>query len=165
MGRKAVSTRTQVAVAKTLGLVVALLSLCACQYDPYTFSYATSKPDPEEIIGHWIATDATLQNLASGPYQKARPTIDVWGDGSIRMNDIPDTWRADSGEGAGKIETFVGTWQLHKHQDSWWGLELRRGDWGCGGCLMVLGEKAPRKLVVRFGDPDEGRGYEFRKAG
>jgi hypothetical protein len=29
----------------------------------------------------------------------------------------------------------------------------------------VLGDKAPRKLVVRFGDPDEGLGYEFRKAG
>jgi hypothetical protein len=166
MERKAVSTRTPlVVVARTLGVVVALLSLCACQYDPYTFSYATSKPDPEEIIGHWIATDATLQNLGSGRYQKARPTIDVSGDGSIRMNDIPDTWRADFGEGAGKVEAFVGTWQLHKHQESWWGLELRRGDWGCGGCLMVLGERVPRKLVVRFGDPDEGRGYEFRKAG
>jgi hypothetical protein len=134
MERKAMNTRSPfAAVVKTLGIVVGLLSLCACQYDPYTLSYATSKPDPKEIIGHWIATDATLHDLARGSYQKARPVIDVSGDGSIRMNDIPDTWRAVFGEGAGKVETFVGTWHLDKHQDSWWGLDLRRGDWGCGG--------------------------------
>lgn len=162
--RKEMNTRCRVtATVKTLGIVVGLLAVCACQYDPYTVSYATSKPDPQEVIGHWVATDATLHDLAGGPYQKARPLIDVSGDGSIRMIDIPDTWRADFGEGAGKIETFAGTWQLDRHQDSWWGLALRRGDWGCGGCLMVLGDKSRRKLVLRFGDPDEGRGYEFRK--
>ena len=160
------STRTAaVILVRALGLVVVLLTLCACQYDPYTLSYATSKPNSREITGHWMATDDTLQNLASGPYGKARPTIDVSEDGSIRMNDIPDTWRADFGDGAGKLETFVGTWKLYRHQDSWWGLELRSGDWGCAGCLMVLGQQSPRKLVVRFGDPDQGLGYEFRKAG
>jgi len=81
------------------------------------------------------------------------------------MTSIPDTWRADFGEGAGKLEEFVGAWQIRQEQDSWWGLELHRGDWGCNGCLMVLGEKGARKLVLRFGDPDAGLGYEFRKAG
>jgi hypothetical protein len=146
-----------------IGVVVALLFLCACQYDPYTFSYATSKPVPKEIVGHWIATEATLHDLASGPYNHARPVIDISEDGSIRMTDIPDTWRADFGKGGGKIETFIGTWQLEKQQDSWWGLDLQNDDWACGGCLMVLGEKSPRTLVLRFGDPDEGRGYEFQR--
>ena len=68
------------------------------------------------------------------------------------------------GEGAGKVEDFVGTWQLEKHQDSWWGLSVRSDrDWGCAGCLMILGQKPPHKLVLRFGDPDQGLGYEFRK--
>ena len=156
--------RSRVATAvKRWGMVVGLLFLAACQFDPYTLTYATSKPDPREIIGHWVATDATLHDLARGPYQKARPVIDVSEDGSIRMTDIPDTWRADFGEGAGMLETFAGTWQLYKQQDSWWGLDLRREGWGCAGCLMVLGQKSPRKLVLRIGDPDEGRGYEFRK--
>jgi len=149
------------AAVKILGTVVGLLSLYACQYDPYSVSYATSRPDRREIVGHWMATEETLRDLAQSPYQKAQPVIDVSDDGSIRMSDIPDTWRADFGEGSGKVETFAGTWQLEKHQDSWWGLALRRRDWGCGGCLMVLGQKSPRKLVLRFGDPDEGRGYEF----
>jgi hypothetical protein len=79
------------------------------------------------------------------------------------MRDIPDIWRSDGGKGAGKLEDFSGNWRLDKHQDSWWGLVLRRGDWGCGGCLMVLGNGPPYRLVIRVGDPDEGLGYEFRK--
>ena len=147
------------------GIAVLLLLLCACQYDPYTYSYATSKPDHREMIGHWVPTDDTLHGLAGSPYEKAHPTLDVLEDGSIRMNDIPDTWQAEFGEGAGKVESFVGTWRLYRHQDSWWGLLLGRGDWGCAGCLMVLGDESPRRLVLRFGDPDAGQGYEFRLAG
>jgi hypothetical protein len=30
---------------------------------------------------------------------------------------------------------------------------------------MVLGDESPRRLVLRFGDPDAGQGYEFRIAG
>ena len=60
--------------------------------------HSDAKPDPQEVIGHWIATDATLQDLARGPYKEARLVI------------------------------------------------------------------APQ-LVLRFGDPDEARGYEFREAG
>ena len=151
------------AVLKQLALAGALVAVGACHYDPYTFSYATSEPNLNEVVGHWVATDETLQGFAGGPYRGARPTIEVSRDGTIRMSAIPDTWRAAFGDGAGTLETFVGTWRLRKHQDSWWGLELQQGDWGCGGCLMVLGEKPPRKLVLRFGDPDAGLGYEFRR--
>jgi len=118
--------------AKTVriaGLVIAALTACACQYDPYTSSYATSKPSRQDIFGHWTATDATLAELSRGAYRKARPTIDVSEDGSIHMSDVPDTWRADFGEGAGKLETFVGTWQLRKHQDRWWGV------WSCAAAI------------------------------
>lgn len=48
--RKEMNTRCRVtATVKTLGIVVGLLAVCACQYDPYTVLYATSKPDPQEV--------------------------------------------------------------------------------------------------------------------
>jgi hypothetical protein len=146
----------------TVGLV-ALVS--ACQFDPYTLSYAKAKPNPKEIVGSWIATDDTIEHLSRTPYSKARPTILVAADGSIQMTDIPDTWQNPTGDGKGSLETFVGTWKLDKHQDSWWGLAIQRGQWGCDGCLMILGQRPPYRLVIRVGDPDQGIGYEFRKAG
>jgi hypothetical protein len=30
---------------------------------------------------------------------------------------------------------------------------------------MIIGAKPPYTLVIRFGDPDSGLGYEFTKAG
>ncbi len=159
------NTRLRIARLRKAGIALAILLLSACQFDPYTLSYAKTKPDPKDVVGHWIATEATLRDLADGPYKGARPMIEVLRDGSIRMNEIPDVWRAENGRGAGKVEAFIGKWQLQKVQDSWWGLDLRRGDWGCTGCLMVMGDTSPHKLVLRFGDPDEGQGYEFVKTG
>jgi hypothetical protein len=146
----------------TIGLV-ALVT--ACQFDPYTLSYAKVKPDLKEIVGSWVATDDTLQQLSRTPYSKARPTISVTADGSIQMADIPDAWRDSSGAGKGSLEAFMGTWKLDKHQDSWWGLAIQHGEWSCYGCLMILGQRSPYRLIIRVGDPDQGIGYEFRKAG
>ena len=148
-----------------LALVFAAI-VTACQYDPYTLSYTRTKPDVKELVGSWIATDSTNLNLERTAYSKARPTIVVSADGAIRMSDIPDAWHDPSGQGKGALETFSGTWLLNKHQD-WWGLEIRGGVWegGCSGCLMVLRESPPFRLVIRVGGPDAGVGYEFRKAG
>ena len=99
----------------TVGL---LAFVSACQFDPYTLSYAKTKPDLKEIVGSWVATDDTIQHLSRTSYSKARPTISVAADGSIKMADIPDTWRDPTGGGKGSLETFVGTWKLDKHQDS-----------------------------------------------
>jgi hypothetical protein len=116
------------------------------------------------MVGSWVATDETVHDLAGTTYSKARPTITVGAEGAITMTDIPDDWRDPSGSGKGVLDQFVGTWQLAKHQD-WWGLDIRRGEWGCSGCLMICGQAAPYRLVIRVGDPDAGVGYDFRKAG
>jgi hypothetical protein len=79
--------------------------------------------------------------------------------------DIPDAWRDPFGAGKGSLDAFMGTWRLDKHQDIWWGLAIQRGEWGCHGCLMILGQRPPYRLIIRVGDPDQGIGYEFRKAG
>ena len=145
--------------------LVAFVINGACQFDPYWQSYAKSKPDIRELVGSWVATDSTLRDLASSAYAKARPTIVVSVDGSLRMADIPDTWRDPFGQGKGTVETFSGTWLLGERQGLW-GLRVLGGTFGegsCGGCLMVLGQAAPYRLVIRVGDPDSGVGYEFRK--
>ena len=137
----------------------------SCQYDPYTLSYAKTRPDSKDIVGLWTPTDSTREELSHTAYSAAHPRIEVGADGAIRMTNIPDTWRASFGEGSGKVEVFVGAWKLSKHQDRWWGLALSNDQWGCDGCLMILGDRQPYTLVIRFGDPDSGFGYEFEKAG
>jgi hypothetical protein len=79
------------------------------------------------------------------------------------MADNPDAWRSSSKDESGRLEQFVGTWELSKHRDKWWGLRLRDGNWGCDGCLMVVGQRPPYTLLISAGDPDSGDGYEFEK--
>lgn len=144
--------------------VLALAGLCACQHDPKAHEYARTKPDLEGIVGSWIVTDATVHDLARTRYAFARPRIELGADGTIKLTDIPDNWRDPTGAGEGALEEFVGTWLLAQEQDRW-GLQLRRGDWVCSDCVMVVGQRAPYRLVVGVGDPDAGLGYEFRRDG
>jgi hypothetical protein len=140
--------------------------LSACQFDWHTLQYAKTKPDPKEIIGSWVATESTLRELSRTAYSAARPTVVLADDATIRMKDIPDAWRDPFGDGHGRLETFSGTWRFYEQQ-GWWGLQVTGEDWqgGCGGCIMVLGQKAPYRLRIIVGDPDRGVGYEFRRAG
>ena len=150
---------------RTSAIIAITVALYACQYDPYTSEYATAKPDAVSLIGRWHATQDTLKKLSGGPYGNLKPSIEVLGDGSIRFEDMPNTWKTLSGEGAGKGERFAGRWELAQHQAQWWGLSVSDANWVCSGCLMVLRNRPPHMLVLRYGDPDLGWGYEFERDG
>ncbi len=145
-------------------VAVCVAGALACQFDPYTASYATSKPKMEDLIGPWRATDATTRDLSKGSYSKLKPKIVLAADGSIRMSEIPDTWRSPFGQGHGQAQDFAGKWKLDHHQDRWWGLLLDDGHMLYLGQLMVMENRAPHLLVLRYGDPDNGDGYEFERA-
>ena len=145
-----------------LGFIVPVLLLAGCQYDPHTHRYATTEPTREHIVGDWRATAARLERLHLHP--TSPPTLVVGEDSSIIMKNVPTGWRDASHDVGTRGEDFAGRWTLARHQDTWWGLSLRRGDWGCSGCLMVMHNKAPHLLLLRYGDPDEGLGLEFERA-
>jgi hypothetical protein len=138
--------------------------LTACWHDPQTDAYSMAKPELKDMIGLWTPTDSTLQSLSITAYSKARPRIELLADGLIRMTDIPDTWRLPLEAGSGEAENFLGTWELAKYGESSWGFVLRRDEWTCVKCLMVLGQKSPYRLVLRIGRPAFGLGIEFEKA-
>ena len=142
-----------------LMLVTALLA--GCQYDPYTHRYATHEPDREQVVGTWLATEESLNRLRPRP--TSLPRLEVGAGGSIVMRDVPVGWRGARLAVGTTVEDFAGRWTLERHQDKWWGLSIREGDWGCSGCLMVMHDKAPHLLVLRYGDPDEGIGLEFER--
>lgn len=144
------------------GLAALCLALCGCQFDPYTASYATIKPSTSEIVGTWSATDETLGAFARAGHQRAHPSLTISASGTIEIHDVPAMWRGADREA---LENFSGTWEFDKHQEAWWGLSVRRGEWECSGCLMILGKAAPYRLVIRYDDPDLGYGYEFKKTG
>ena len=143
--------------------MVLILAASGCQLDPYSSHYARSKPDPSWLIGKWQATPETLKQLASPGSPTSNPVLKIRADGSIGMFDIPSPWLSDVGKGGGHAKRIDERWEPEHHQGRWWGLTLRDPFWDCSGCLMILGNDAPYRLVLRYGDPDKGLGYEFEK--
>ena len=123
--------------------------------------HATREPNREQLVGTWLATEETLNRLRLPP--QSLPRLEIGEDGSIVMKGVPTGWRDGSLEVGATVEDFAGQWSLQRHQDAWWGLSIRQSEWACYGCLMVMHDKAPHRLVLRYGDPDEGLGLEFER--
>jgi len=137
----------------------------ACQHDPYTWEYATRQPGVSDLLGAWVATEKTLQDLAAGPFAAHRPSIEVRVDGTIVLRDIPAESLAITSEmGGEQVVNLSASWRLVQIRNKWWSLDLANPDWSCSACIMILGNSPPHSLVIRYGDPDQGLGYEFRKA-
>jgi hypothetical protein len=140
--------------------IVVLLVVVGCQFDPYVSSYSRTRPAPEEIIGTWVATPATRENLA-GSHGDRHPRIELFGDGRIRILDVPSV--DDREKPLDQVTDVEARWQLFQDGKGWWGIHLDRPTWFCVGCLVVLKDRPPHLLVIRYGDPDSGRGFEFER--
>jgi len=68
-------------------LLVATIAatLPSCQYDPYTESYARTRPVESALLGVWTPTAETSHALALGPYRRLKPRIEVRPDGTISV--------------------------------------------------------------------------------
>ena len=130
--------------------------MAACHFDPYLLSYPTTKPDVDNLVGTWHPTSETRINLAKKG-STLKPRIEFFADGRITLREIP----GETGDSPGW--SFDGTWRLERSDAGWWGMILERPKWICSGCLMIMRNEPPHLLVARYGDPDEGTGYEFER--
>ena len=140
-------------------LIGGALIFATCQYDPYTARYATARPDPTRLVGLWTATPSSMNRHGRTGTMVVQPQIELLADGTIRMTNVPEGWRSGETVGRGG-DWFDGQWSLEPHQE-WWGLRLTGPLVQCSGCLMVMHDRPPHLLVLRYGDPDQGLGVEF----
>lgn len=154
-------------------LILALVILAGCQYDPYTSVYTTTQPKTNDVVGVYVPDTNTVALISKeGHYGPASPSITLLDDGTIIITNIPDWWLT-FGEPRGGFDSGRGTWSIQKHQD-WWVLSVGFTDTtqfasltnkpgGLGTEMMLVGEKPPYKIHLTVGDPDAGRGMEFEK--
>jgi hypothetical protein len=159
-GRSNEAFRVKIEHQAGRGLAIALLVVVGCQFDPYVSSYSRTRPAPEELLGTWVATPASRDALAA--VQAGRhPRIELFGDGIIRIVDVPGV--DDRERPLGQVTDVEAHWQLFQDGKGWWGIHLDRSTWFCVGCLVVLNDSPPRRLVIRYADPDSGLGFEFER--
>jgi hypothetical protein len=154
-------------------LILAVVILAGCQYDPYTSVYTTTQPKTNDVVGVYVPDTNTVALISKeGHYGSALPSITLLDDGTIIITNIPDWWR-NFGERHGGFDSGRGTWSIQKHQD-WWALSVGFRDTtqfaslanqpgGLGTEMMLVGEKPPYKIHLTVGDPDAGKGMEFER--
>ena len=161
--------------------VLMVLLVVGCQHDPNTTAYTTAQPKTNDLAGTHVPTTKTLSQIAKeGHYPTASPSIVLTSDGTIVITDIPDWW-VSFGESRGAFDSGRGSWGVVKHQE-WWALgvvfrntehlasvqsrfaKLGSSPGDYGAVMMLVGEKAPYKIHLILGDPDEGRSMQFERS-
>ncbi len=161
---------------KSLNLLLGiLLSLSACQYDPFTHNYTTEKPDKSDVIGRYYFERQTIdyqikEFLEPNSNRIANPMILINPDGTYEFNNIPDFEGIldiefkglVNSKGEWNIQTVGtigdGTGNLQKH----WGLVLSGTTENLSRLGFMQGEP-PYSLIFGYGDPDEGKAMIFKK--
>jgi hypothetical protein len=150
-------------------IISILVFLSACQYDPFADDLATEQPKIKDVIGTYVFEKQTLTNsLTNRQTDNSKITFQL--DGTFKAINIPNfTGQSDfhyvgiaSANGKWHIATNGGVANGIGGTDPIWGMDLDSLP-GNLQHIEFLGKKPPYKLIVTYGDPDEGAVMIFRK--
>lgn len=150
-------------------VLIAIVLLSGCQYDPYAYEYTSRQPNQESVIGRYVPDDESKQRL------RTRFGIELSPDCEFVLNDnqtfvarsLPHCWYQTFECGPGP-ESWSGTWAVEKDQE-WWavGLHVNSRNGVPTGYYMsaTLRREAPPYLLhLTIGDPDSGDALAFQYA-
>ncbi|GAB3904761.1 hypothetical protein [Mucilaginibacter boryungensis] len=151
-------------------LIIGIVILFArCQYDPFADELTTVRPKIKDIIGTYIFEKQTLINNLSNK-QTDYSKITLKSDSTFLATHIPNfTGQAEfyyngvvSAKGKWQIATNGGVANASGGTDTVWGIDLDSLPVNLKH-IEFLGKHPPYKLIVTYGDPDEGAVMIFRK--
>lgn len=143
-----------------LALLVLLLALAGCQRDPFSRTYTTVEPKPEDMVGTYVLDALHLPPVARGGQPEV--VVELRADGTFTAKNVPP-WRVDpldarflaslvSGEGQWQ-KSPVGT--RGPEGAEIWGVYLQTPDNRLHPAKLT-GSKPPYGLIFTLGDPDSG---------
>ena len=151
-------------------LVIAALPLMvACQYDPYTAVFTSTRPEPSALVGTYTPTARTMAMIKRTGYPPAESQIVLRADGTFLLERVPDWWLTDFGKPAGGFDSGSGKWSVTRSQE-WWAIELDFNSiqlhskpdlHGLVTYAMLVGQAPPYLLHLTIGDPDVGKAMQF----
>lgn len=129
-------------------------------------SFTRAKPNPTDLIGTWVPTNATIADLKeNGKYVISTHELTLKADGTFSMVNMPDWWRTNFGESKKGFDSGGGKWQLYADKDPWtvWAVELDFPKFTVPNAIHVTHQKSPYLLHIWVGDPDSGHAMLFEK--
>jgi hypothetical protein len=153
-------------------MLLSLVLLVGCQYDPWSDRFLTAEPTEKDVAGTYLVDAASQKRIIKIPLSKETLPIDhtarivLSSDHKAEFTHVPEEYL---GEAACTV-TGQGAWRLGKN-DSFSVVRVNianvernspcKGDFGYE--LMLYGKKSPYKLHITIGDPDSGDVVQFEK--
>lgn len=160
-------------VCRWVILVVPLLMLLGCQYDPWANGYLTTAPSETDIVGKYTPDAASLKRQIelpmSGELLPVQPsaTIALSNDHSAQFSRVP----VDHNGTQPCSITGQGTWSIEQSSGRFYSVYVRirnrESNSPCGTefnwPLLLYGKRPPYKLHQVIDDPDLGLVVQFEK--
>ena len=160
-------------ICKYAVLVVPLLTLFGCQYDPWANGYLTTAPSEKDIVGKYTPDAASLKQQIklpmSGELLPVQPsaTIVLSNDHSAQFSRVP----ADHDGNQPCSITGQGTWRVEQNRGRYYSVYVRIHnresnspcDTEFNWPLLLYGKRPPYKLHHVIDDPDLGLVVQFEK--
>ena len=154
-------------------LILLLLIISSCQYDPYAHKLTTNEPEKSELIGEYIFNTQTVDNsikeFKTENGKVVIPKIIIKPNGEFEVENIP-YFKGFPPEYDGQI-TKKGKWTKDvlgavdigkKENLKHWGIHLIEMPIELKGAGL-MNKKYPYDLIFTFGDPDQGEVMIFKK--
>jgi hypothetical protein len=146
-------------------ILMLLLVLTGCQYDPHAHLYTTEKPETKNVVGLYVLTS---QSVAPGGLTVLRGktcSIELRADGTFNATNVPP-WQ-DSFPSSNFFDSLIsgsGTWRIdsvgsvddgRKPLKTHWGIYLDSPGVKFDAAGLTR-PKPPYGLIYTVGDPDSG---------
>jgi hypothetical protein len=149
-------------------IIVVLLGLAGCQFNPFASSFTSKQPKNEDLYGKYVLTDDS-QTIAKqfGHYSATNSSITLKSDSSILLTNIPDWWHSKNSKPQGEFDSGQGSWTIERNQE-WWAVgvilnSINKSPANFSTHFNLIGEKAPYIIHLSIGDPDQGLAMQFKK--
>lgn len=153
-------------------LILTLLLVLGCQYDPHAHLYTTDKPETMDVVGSYVLAS---QSLAPGGLTALRGktcSIELRSDGTFVATNVPP-WQ-DGFPHANFFDTLIsgsGTWRIGSVGSVDDGRKPLKTHWGVYldspaarfAAVGLTSPKPPYGLIYTLGDPDSGEALILKR--
>jgi hypothetical protein len=146
-------------------LLLSVVLVLGCQYDPHTGRYTTAKPVAKSLAGRYVLSEQHLNSEDAAALRGRECVIDLRADGTFSAMNVP-IWELGpkSDRLADRLASSHGTWRIERVgqiDGGWFGVKDHWGVYFDSSPTMLepvglMGAKEPYGLIYTIGDPDSG---------
>jgi hypothetical protein len=148
-------------------LLLPMILLQGCQYDPHAHLYTTNKPSKADVVGCYSLSNQTITDEGLSALKGKSCTIELRNDDTFIVTRVPpDIHGPPDSNIFSNLVSCTGTWRIDftgiGKNVSYWGVYFDSSSDSIHSAHLT-GEQSPYGLIFTLGDPDSGQSMIFER--